>query len=120
MFTGQIIDAVSKESIPGALIFINDAPKAAADSDGKFSIEVKAGDKARAHMTGYQDAPFGGTTTGSATIEMKPAMADISEVVVVAKGGKPWYKKKAVIAVLLALGLLAGYRAYCHFRKPAM
>lgn len=120
MFKGQFIDAVTKESIPGVIILVNDVPKAAADVNGYFAIDVKSGDKAKAKMVGYELKPFGGKTTGEAVIELFPVAHELSAVEIIAKGGKPWYKKPGALLAITAGILILGYVGWKAYKnQPA-
>ncbi|MDR2449028.1 MAG: TonB-dependent receptor [Prevotellaceae bacterium] len=132
--TGVIIDETG-EPLPGSVVQVRGSTRAVAtDVDGSFSISVKPEDVLEVSFLGYETQPVtvGGQT--KITVQLKPKVDELKEVVVVAFGKQ---KKESVVASIATIspaelkvpssnlttafaGRIAGVIAYQRSGEPGL
>ncbi len=84
---GVVLDARSGAGLPGATISPegDEAKTVIADANGRFTLQVRAGNKLTVSMTGYVGQVVS-ATADEITISLEPTAADLNEVIVVGYG----------------------------------
>ncbi len=96
---GVIIDANTKEPIPGVSVLIKGTTTGAATSiDGKFSISAKKGDILQVSFIGYRTREINLASTEFLTVVLEPDEKMVDEVVVIGYGTQ----KKSVVTGAVA------------------
>lgn len=87
--TGTVVDE-NGEPMIGATVYIKDQPGkgVVSDLDGRFSIDVKRGDKIVTTYVGYKRNEYLVLKTENVKIKLLPDAAALEEVVVEAYGNK--------------------------------
>ncbi len=96
---GLVIDANTKEPIPGVSVLVKGTTKGAATSvDGKFSIPAEVGDLLQVSFIGYKTQSIKLTNTSYLTVSLESEDKLVDEVVVIGYGTQ----KKSVVTGAVA------------------